>query len=404
MTARLRVALDPNLALPDGLSRAAAENAAVRFATLDIVDMDRPDPFRLRAPIPRTPAVSYRGGLDYRGRATHVWRFMLDPDFRHSTHHLVGVQAKQHSYFAAYVAMHAVSDDEDTHLGGWIAADWRAYSERERILEIYRRRLREKPQDAARHYELALVGVALGTCFLTLSQTYGLYYPGALDEFVPIAHAAIERAPRQPRYLALAAFLHERLTEFEQAARLYGAAAAADAKSALYAVLHADALLFADDAAGATRAAQEAERRLRARRSRYRFGRHRKPLLDDFTISLAEDAQAVREKVEGLRRVSEKALAETARREIRIDRKKVPAAFRDLIPLAKQWGVGDDGLRGYFTDRASAKDKATLRKALPAQRRGELQDWLDSLGPGGITSDEWGAFTYLLEALEELGL
>lgn len=398
------LALDPKLPLPAGLAHADAEKAAVRFATLEVVDMDRADPFQLRGPTPRWKKLTYRGGLDYRGRATHVWRFMLDPDFRYSTQHLVGVQAKQRNYFSAYVAMHAVSDDEDTHLASWIAADWRAYSERERILAVYRRRLREKPQDAARHYELALVGVALGTCLLTLSKMYGLHYPGPLEEFVPVVHAAIDRAPGRPRYLALAAFLHERLTEFEHAARRYGEAAAVDAKSELYAVLHADALLFAGDTAGATRAAKEAERRLRARRSRYRFGRHRKPLLDAFTISLAEDALAVRKKVEGLRRESEKALAEAARRELKIERRKVPRAFHDLIPLAKKWGLGDDGLRGYFTDRATAKDRATLKRALPPKRRGEIQDWLTSLLSKGITSDETGAFMFLLEALEEMGI
>jgi hypothetical protein len=397
------LALDPNLALPPGLTHADAERAAVRFATLEVVDRDRLDPFRLRGAIPRSMDLTYRGGLTYRGRPTHVWRFRLEPRVPHTTHHLVGVQAQQ-TYFSAYPAILTVDDDEETHLAGWIAGDWRAYSARGRVLQEYRRRLSEKPEDAARHYELALVGVTLGTWFLALSKVDALYYPGPLEEFVPIVHAAIERAPGRPRYLALAAFLHERLTQFEQAAWLYGEAAAADAKSEFYAVLHADALLFAGDAPGATRAAKEAERRLRARRNRNQFGRHRKVLLDRFKEGLYEEAWALRKKVEGLRRESEKALAEAARREIRIDRKKVPRALHDLIPLAKKWGLGDDGLRGYFTDRATAKDKAPLKKALPPERRGEIQDWLDSLGPGGVTIDEWGAFTYLLEALEEMGL
>jgi tetratricopeptide (TPR) repeat protein len=317
----------------------------------------------------------------------------------------VGVQAKQ-SYFSAYPAVLTASDDEDTHLAGWIAGDWGAYSERERVLQVYRQRVSEKPEDAARHYELALVGVTLGTCFLTLSRVDALHYPGPLEEFVPIVHAAVELAPGRPRYLALAAFLHERLMRFQHAARRYGEAAAADAKSELYAVLHADALLFAGDEAGATRAATEAERRLRARRSPYEFGRHRKSLLDRFKESLYEEAWALRKKVEGLKDIgkSDTAQAEANRRAIKIDRKKVPRNFHDLIPLARKWGVGDDGSRGYFTDHASAKDKAALKKALPLKRRGEIQDWLDSLGPRGITGDEAGAFMYLLEALDEMGI
>jgi hypothetical protein len=66
--------------------------------------------------------------------------------------------------------------------------------------------------------------------------------------------------------------------------------------------------------------------------------------------------------------------------------------------------VGDDGSRGYLTERATATDKAVLRKALPLERRSEIQESLDSLGPRGITSHEAGAFMYLLEALEEMGL
>lgn len=397
------VALDPTLPLPDGLTHAQAEQAAIRFATLEVVDLDRPDPLRLRRAIPRAVDLSYRGGLRYRGRPTHIWRFRLEADVPHSTHHLLGVRAKE-IYFAAYPAIITVDDDEDTHLAAWMAADWRVHSERERILGPYRHRLSERPDDPARHYELALVGVTLGTWFLALSKVDGLCYPGALAEFVPIVHAALERAPGQPRYLALAAFLHERLTEFEQAARLYGEAAAADPKSELYAVLHADALLFAGDGAGAKSAAQEAERRLRARRKRNRFGRHRKALLDRFKEGLYEEAWALRKKVEGLRRESEKTRVEACRRAIKVDPKKVPRGFHDLIPLAKKWGVGDDPARGYLTDRATAKDKAALAKALPLKRRGEIQDWLTSLLSKGTTSHETGAFMYLLEALDEMGI
>lgn len=92
------------------------------------------------------------------------------------------------------------------------------------------------------------------------------------------------------------------------------------------------------------------------------------------------------------------------RRGMRIDAKKVPAAFHDLIPLALEWGIGDDGSRGYFADRAIAGDKAALAKALPSARRGEIQAWLDSLGPKGIAGAEAGALMFLLEAVEEMGI
>ncbi len=398
--------LDPRAALPPGLAHQDARSAADRFLTLELIDTGRRDPLRLPRPLPAATDVTYRGGVTYRGRPTRIWRFRLGPQIPHSSHHLVGVQAKRQTYYSVYPAILTITDDEDTHLAGWIAGDWRAYSQRERILDVYRRRLSEKPRDARRHYELALIGVTLSTAFVTRSTVDVIHYPGALNEFVPVVHMALERAPGRAQYLALAAFLHERLTEFEQAARLYGAAAAADRTSEIYACLYADSLVFAGDAPGAARAAKEARRRLRIQRCRPEFGLSRRSLLDTFRQGLAEEAWAVRKTVEGLKdvNVDDRARAERHRRAIRIDAKKVPPAFRDLIPLAKQWGVGDDPARGYLTDQASARDKTILRKALPLRRRGEIQAWLDALGPRGITGQEAGAFMYLLEAAEEMGV
>jgi tetratricopeptide (TPR) repeat protein len=272
-------------------------------------------------------------------------------------------------------------------------------------LSLYRKRLDAQPNEAARHYEFALVGIALGTCFLVPSKPDALYHPGPLDEFLAVAHAAIERAPRRPNYLALAAFLHERLTRFEEAARLYGEAAAADPKSDLYAALHADALLFAGDENGAIRAASEADRRARARKRPYEFGGDRRSIIGTLREQLFQEAWQVRMAVEGLKPLAtEPALLDEHRSAIRIDPEKVPAPFRDLIPLALEWGVGDDGLRAYLTERATGRKKAALRKALPLKRRAEIQDWLDSLGPDGVEGPAAGAFTYLLDALDEMGI
>jgi tetratricopeptide (TPR) repeat protein len=407
----MSVALDPNLALPPGLAHGDAEREAIRFATLEIIDRARREPLRLSNSIPRSMGLTYRGGVDYRGRPTHVWGFRVAslPGLSDAQYHLLGVQASRQSYYAVYQILEETDEEaENQNLAGWIAGDWRAYSARERILDVYRRRQYEEPHNAGRHYELALVGVTLGTYFLTVSRVDAFLYPGGLDEFVPVARAALQKEPDRPKYLALTAFLYERLTRFDQAARLYGEAAAADRRSAVYAFLHADALLFAGDASGAARAAREAERRAqgRSRRSRYEFGLHRKSLLESFKHSLYEEAWALRKKIEGLKETgkSDRARAEEYRRAITIDRTKVPRSFHDLIRLAKKWGVGDDPSRSHLTDRATAKDKAALKKALPLKRRGEIQAWLDSLGPRGITGHEAGAFMYLLEALDEMRL
>jgi tetratricopeptide (TPR) repeat protein len=400
------VAPDPTLALPPGLSQRAAEGEAIRFATLEIIDQRRRQPLRLAGEIPRSMGLFHRGGLEYRGRLIHVWqfRFAAVGGSTKLSYHLLGVQAKRQVYFSVYPVLDS-SHGEDGALAAWIAADSRAYTARERVLSVYRKRLDEQPNEAARHYELALVGIGLGTCFLVPSKPDALYHPGPLDEFVAAAHAAIERAPRRPNYLALAAFLHERLTQFEEAARLYGEASAADPKSDLYAALHADALLFAGDENGATRAASEAGRRARARKRAYAFGGARRSTVDALCEQLFHDAWQVRMQVEGLKPLApESALLDEHRSAIRIDPEKVPAPLRDLIPLALEWGVGDDGSRGYLTDRATGKKKAALRKALPLKRRAEIQDWLDSLGPDGVKGPEAGAFAYLLEALDEMGI
>jgi tetratricopeptide (TPR) repeat protein len=386
------------------LSQRAAEGEAIRFATLEIIDQRRRQPLRLAGEIPRSMKLIHRGGLDYRGRLTHVWqfRFAAAGGSTKLSYHLLGVRAKRQVYFSVYPVLDS-SPNEDGALAAWIAADSRAYTARERVLSVYRQRLDEQPSEASRHYELALVGIALGTCFLVPSKPDALYHPGPLDEFVAVAHAAIERAPRRPNYLALAAFLHERLTRFEEAARRYGEAAAADPKSHLYAALYADALLFAGDESGAIEAAGEATRR--ARKRAYEFGGDRRSIIDTLREQLFHEAWQVRMQVEGLKPLAiEPALLNEHRNAIRIDPDKVPAPLRDLIPLALEWGVGDDGSRAYLTDRATGKKKAALRKALPLKRRAEIQAWLDSLGPDGVASPEAGAFTYLLEALDEMGI
>jgi tetratricopeptide (TPR) repeat protein len=347
-----------------------------------------------------------RGGVNYRGRHTHVWQFRFaavggSPQL---SYYLVGVQAKRQAYYAAYPALDD-SDEENPVLAAWIAADSRAYSARERVLSLYRERLDERPDEAARHYELALVGISLGTCFLVPSKPDALYHPGPLDEFVTVVHAALQRTPRRPNYLALAGYLHERLTRFDEAARLYGEATSAEPKSELYAALHADALLFAGDESGAKRAASEAERRARARKRPYEFGIDRRSILGAFGDKRFHEAWRVRMKVEGLEPLeTDEELADKHRGEIEIDPKKVPAPFRDLIPLAHRWGVGDDGSRSHLTDSATTREKAEMKRVLSLKRRAEIQAWLDSLGPRGIAAPEAGAFMYLLEAADEMGV
>jgi hypothetical protein len=313
-------------------------------------------------------------------------------------HFVLGAATPSRRYYSVY----PLNNQED-EVEGLIAADAQAFRERERILDVYRGRVRERPGDAGRQYELALVGLALVTATLFRADDAILTYPGPLDEFLPAALAACDSAPGEAKCRAVAASLHEWQLDLPAAARLYGEAAAFDRKSETYAFLHADALVFMGDLAGARVAAAEAARRARARRSHQKLGRHRHTLVGNFRIDLHQEAWDLRKAIEGLPDipVNEAEEAEEQRQAIQIDPEKVPAAFRDLIPLARKWGLSDDGARGYFVDRASDREKRELRQALQGREQA-ITDWIDSFAPADM-SEEAGCFMYMLEADEEMG-
>ena len=84
----------------------------------------------------------------------------------------------------------------------------------------------------------------------------------------------------------------------------------------------------------------------------------------------------------------------------RLDAKKVPQEFRDLVPLAEKWGIGDDIIRDDQCQKASQEEKKGLATAI-GERGRAIGEWLDTFGNGKMT-DEAAAFLYTLEALEEM--
>ena len=82
-----------------------------------------------------------------------------------------------------------------------------------------------------------------------------------------------------------------------------------------------------------------------------------------------------------------------------IDPSKVPEQLRPLVPLAEEWGIGDDAQRAARVDDASDDERAKLREAL-APHQVEITAWLDSFGEGEL-SNEAAAFMYLQLAGEE---
>ena len=83
-----------------------------------------------------------------------------------------------------------------------------------------------------------------------------------------------------------------------------------------------------------------------------------------------------------------------------LDPTQVPESLRHLVPLAQQWGIGDDSERMESIASASAADRAALEAAL-APHQAEITTWLDSFGSGPM-SDETAAFMYTQLALEEM--
>jgi hypothetical protein len=79
---------------------------------------------------------------------------------------------------------------------------------------------------------------------------------------------------------------------------------------------------------------------------------------------------------------------------------EVPESLRDLIPLARKFGVGDDADRDEIMESASPNELAELeKKVMPRQQ--EISDWLDTFPEGGMT-DTAVFFLYLGSACDEV--
>jgi hypothetical protein len=82
-----------------------------------------------------------------------------------------------------------------------------------------------------------------------------------------------------------------------------------------------------------------------------------------------------------------------------LDPNQVPPRLRHLLPLAGQWGIGDDVERMEYIERSSPAERDDLARAL-APYHAEITAWLDSFEPGAM-SEEAAAFMYMQLVLEE---
>ncbi len=88
-------------------------------------------------------------------------------------------------------------------------------------------------------------------------------------------------------------------------------------------------------------------------------------------------------------------------RPVALDDAKVPPQFKDLIALARQWGVSDDSARSNCIAESSIAERQALATTL-AGRAADIHRWLDEVKPGQTLTDEQSAFLYMLNALETI--
>lgn len=79
---------------------------------------------------------------------------------------------------------------------------------------------------------------------------------------------------------------------------------------------------------------------------------------------------------------------------------EVPEDLRPLVPLALQWGIGDDLLRNDVVNRASAAEKRALLGAF-GPHLARINAWLDSFCDRPMT-EEATAFMYMRLTLDEM--
>lgn len=81
---------------------------------------------------------------------------------------------------------------------------------------------------------------------------------------------------------------------------------------------------------------------------------------------------------------------------------EVPEALRDLIPLAKKFGIGDDAERGEVISIATETERAELLRRV-GPKLNLIDSWLGDFPGDGLTETSV-FFLYLGEAYEEIRL
>lgn len=83
-----------------------------------------------------------------------------------------------------------------------------------------------------------------------------------------------------------------------------------------------------------------------------------------------------------------------------MDAQSVPPDLRHLIPLAQEWGIGDDVERLAKVEGATPTQRGDLRRAV-APHHARITQWLDSFGQA-LMPQEAATFMYMQLAIEEM--
>lgn len=85
------------------------------------------------------------------------------------------------------------------------------------------------------------------------------------------------------------------------------------------------------------------------------------------------------------------------------DANEVPQNLKDRVPMAYQWGLGDDVARNQVEEAASEEDKQAFRAAFTGRTK-EVTGWLDSFSEQSVHPGAFSNFTSIVEALAERDL
>ena len=83
-----------------------------------------------------------------------------------------------------------------------------------------------------------------------------------------------------------------------------------------------------------------------------------------------------------------------------MNKENIPKKLQFLIPIAEEWGIGDDGYRDEKIENSSNKELSELVKYFTDEIAEVLNNWLENPNLNEPQTEEYYKFTSLLMAFE----